>query len=228
MTARKRRPQEDDVAALKFIVTAAGCAVAAAALTGCAPKGVDGAYDAAQGEPPALANAAGEQSAAPLATVPVTTAPPQPLTETLKAVTIPKMGKVVTDQKGWVLYRFDKDTAKPPKSNCEDKCAQVWPPAITDGNPQLVGVDPAIVGTTTRADGSRQITLAGWPVYRYIGDPKPGAWKGQNVGAVWFVVAPDGKKNLTCLPTPPPTAVAPPAASAEASESAAGGGSGGY
>ncbi|GAB3846344.1 hypothetical protein GCM10027610_064260 [Dactylosporangium cerinum] len=62
-------------------------------------------------------------------------------------------------------------------------------------------------------DGSRQITLAGWPVYRYIGDPKPGAWKGQNVGGTWFVVAPTGKKNLTCLPTPAPAAVTPPAAS---------------
>jgi predicted lipoprotein with Yx(FWY)xxD motif len=171
-----------------------------------------------------LANAA--ENAAPLETVAATTAPPQALTQTLKAASIPKMGKVVTDQKGWVLYRFDKDTAKPPKSNCEDKCAQVWPPAITDGNPELIGVDSAVVGTTTRADGSKQITLAGWPVYRYIGDTKPGAWKGQNVGGVWFVVAPDGKKNLTCLPTPPPTAVAPPAANPGESESAAGGGSG--
>ncbi|GAA3206813.1 hypothetical protein ACFO1B_19800 [Dactylosporangium siamense] len=200
------------MAARRFIVTPAGCAVAAAAmtgltaLTGCAPKG---GYDAEQQQVPALANAEAGPTSAP----PASTAPPQPLTESLKAVTIPKMGKVVVDQKGWVLYRFDKDTANPSKSACEAKCAQVWPPAITDGNPDLAGVDPAIVGTVIRGDGSRQITLAGWPVYRYIGDPKPGAWKGQNVGGTWFVVAPTGKKNLTCLPTPAPAAVTPPAAS---------------
>ncbi|WP_327009866.1 hypothetical protein OHA72_23120 [Dactylosporangium sp. NBC_01737] len=204
------------MAARKFIVTPAGCAVAAAltglaALTGCAPKG---GYDAGQQQAPALVNAEATPSSAP----PASTAPPQPLTESLKAVTIPKMGKVVVDQKGWVLYRFDKDTASPSKSTCEGKCAQVWPPAITDGNPELAGVDPAIVGTVTRGDGSRQITLAGWPVYRYIGDPKPGAWKGQNVGGIWFVVAPTGKKNLTCLPTPAPAAVTPPAASQAAGQ----------
>jgi predicted lipoprotein with Yx(FWY)xxD motif len=210
------------VAARKFIVTPVGCAAAATALTaltaltGCAPKGGDGAYDAAQQQVPALATAGADQSSAP----PATTAPPRKLTESIKAVTIPKMGKVVVDQKGWVLYRFDKDTANPPKSACDGKCAQVWPPALTDGNPELKGIDPAVVGTVIRADGSRQITLAGWPIYRYIGDPKPGAWKGQNVAGTWFVVAPDGKKNLTCLPTPPPAAVAPPAASDAASPEA--------
>ncbi|WP_433081444.1 COG4315 family predicted lipoprotein [Dactylosporangium sp. CA-052675] len=213
------------MAATRLTATVAGCAAAAAALaalTACAPPGanVDNTADAAQAQAqvPALNDVAGESA------VPVV-APVGSQTTALKAASIPKMGKVVTDQDGFVLYRFDKDTAKPPKSNCVDKCAQVWPPAITDGNPDLSGVDPSVVGTVTRADGARQITLAGWPVYRYIGDPKPGAWKGQNVGGVWFVVAPDGKKNLTCLPTPAPTAVEPPAASAAPTGD---GGTGGY
>jgi predicted lipoprotein with Yx(FWY)xxD motif len=217
--------EEDPVAATRLTATVAGCAAAAAALaalTGCAPvgAGANNADAAAQAQAPALANA--ETSVAP-----VSAPPAAPLTTALKASSIPKMGKVVTDQDGFVLYRFDKDTAKPPKSNCIDKCAQVWPPALTDGNPDLSGVDAAVVGTVTRADGTRQITLAGWPIYRYIGDPKPGAWKGQNVGGVWFVVANDGKKNLTCLPTPAPTAVQPPAASAEPTATGDGG-TGGY
>ena len=102
--------------------------------------------------------------------------------------------------------------ADPPSSNCVDKCAEVWPPALTDGNPQLQGVSDDKVGTVTRQDGTRQITIGGWPVYRYIGDKKPGQWKGQGVGGTWFVVDPNGKKNLTCLPTGTPKAVAPPAA----------------
>ncbi|WP_433211830.1 hypothetical protein ACQP00_51260 [Dactylosporangium sp. CS-047395] len=215
------------MAATRLTATVAGCAAAAAALaalTACAPPGANTentADTAAQADAPLVEVGAGSSLA------PVATPPAAPLTTELKAASIPKMGKVVTDQEGWVLYRFDKDTAKPPKSNCADKCAQVWPPALTDGNPNLTGVDPSVVGTVTRDDGSRQITLAGWPVYRYIGDPKPGAWKGQNVGGVWFVVAPDGKKNLTCLPTPAPTAVQPPAATA-APTGNGDGGTGGY
>lgn len=183
-------------------IAVVGGVLAALALTGCAPRGTDAGYDPGA---PALAGAAD-----PSAT-PTPPAAPVKLTEALTAKTIKKMGKVVADQNGWVLYRFDADTAKPSKSNCEAKCAQVWPPAITDGNPKLSGVDASLVGTVTRGDGSMQITLNGWPLYRYIGDKAPGQWKGQNVGAKWFVAAPDGKKNLTCVPTPPPKPVEPPA-----------------
>jgi predicted lipoprotein with Yx(FWY)xxD motif len=190
----------------KWGIAVVGGALAAMALTGCAPRGTD-AYDAGA---PALAGAT-DPSATPAAAPTTPAAAPVKLTEALTAKTIKKMGKVVTDQNGWVLYRFDADTAKPSKSNCEAKCEKVWPPAFTDGNPKLSGVDASLVGTVTRGDGSMQITLNGWPLYRYIGDKAPGQWKGQNVGGKWFVSAPDGKKNLTCLPTPPPKPVEPPA-----------------
>lgn len=217
------------MAATRFTALAAGAAAATviAGLAACAPAGNQ---NAAQQQPAALAAATGAADT-PTPDTPPTTAPPtQALTSLLRAATIPKMGKVVTDQKGFTLYRFDKDTASPSKSNCEGKCAQIWPPALTDGDPTLSGVDPTIVGTVIRADGSLQITLAGWPVYRYTGDLKPGTWKGQNVGATWFVVAPNGKKNLTCLPTPPPTPVAPPAdpAATPTPADTSNAGSGGY
>lgn len=133
------------------------------------------------------------------------------VTGTLKAVKVARMGSTVQDQNGWVLYRFDSDKAKPSsKSECNGDCAKVWPPALTnDGKPDLAGVDESLVGTVVRADGTRQLTLKGWPLYRYIGDRKPGAWKGQNVGGKWFVASPDGTKNLTCLPKPSKP-VAPP------------------
>ncbi|MFF4809823.1 hypothetical protein ACFY03_16585 [Micromonospora chersina] len=187
------------------------------ALTACAPAGYDGANSSAA-EPVAVAAAEPTASAEPEASASPDApaddkAPPSDvkLTDELVGKKLPRMGKVVTDQDGWVLYRFDKDSADPPQSNCVDKCAQVWPPALTDGNPQLQGVSDDKVGTVTRQDGTRQITIGGWPVYRYIGDKKPGQWKGQGVGGTWFVVDPNGKKNLTCLPTGTPKAVAPPA-----------------
>ena len=192
-------------------------ASAMVALTACAPAGYDGANSSAA-EPVAVAaaepTASVEPEASASAEAPVADAPPPAdvdLTEQLIGKKIARMGNVVTDQDGWVLYRFDKDTADPPASNCVDKCAQVWPPALTDGNPQLTGLSDDKVGSVTRQDGTRQLTIGGWPVYRYIGDKKPGQWKGQAVGGTWFVVDQNGKKNLTCLPTSTPKAVAPPA-----------------
>ncbi|MEU1756540.1 hypothetical protein AB0K20_03760 [Micromonospora matsumotoense] len=197
-------------------------ASAVVALTACAPAGYNGANSSAA-EPVAVAAAEPtasvepDSSASPGASgAPAADQAPPPanvqLTDQLVGKKIARMGKVVVDQEGFILYRFDKDSDDPPSSNCVDKCAQVWPPALTDGNPQLQGVSDDKVGTVTRQDGTRQITIGGWPVYRYIGDKKAGQWKGQGVGGTWFVVDPNGKKNLTCLPTGTPKAVAPPAA----------------
>lgn len=123
---------------------------------------------------------------------------------TLIAKTIPKMGDVITDARGFVLYRFDKDA--PSRSNCNGACLAKWPAVIAKGTPVLQGIDPSIVGLTTRSDGKQQVTINGWPVYRFGADPAPGKWKGQGVGNTWWVIAPDGKRNLTCIPkgaTPP-------------------------
>ncbi|WP_328338688.1 COG4315 family predicted lipoprotein [Micromonospora sp. NBC_00421] len=211
-------------------------ASAVVALTACAPAGYDGANSSAA-EPVAVAAAEPtaavepEASASPGAPgasgAPAADQAPPPanvqLTDQLVGKKIARMGNVVVDQEGFILYRFDKDSDDPPSSNCVDKCAQVWPPALTDGNPQLQGVSDDKVGTVTRQDGTRQITIGGWPVYRYIGDKKAGQWKGQGVGGTWFVVDPNGKKNLTCLPTGTPKAVAPPAAGDSGGSSSGGG-----
>jgi predicted lipoprotein with Yx(FWY)xxD motif len=128
---------------------------------------------------------------------------------TLVAKSVPKMGDVVQDGDGRTLYRFDKDTPDPAKSNCEGQCAVTWPPVLSNNAPQLQGVDPALVSTVKRADGTDQVTLDGWPLYTYSKDEAPGQWKGQGVGNTWFVVQPDGKRNLECLPagvTVPPAA----------------------
>jgi predicted lipoprotein with Yx(FWY)xxD motif len=128
---------------------------------------------------------------------------------TLVGKSVAKMGEVVQDGDGRTLYRFDKDTPNPAKSNCEGQCAVTWPPVLSNGTPRLQGVDPALVSTVKRADGSEQVTLDGWPLYTYAKDEAPGQWKGQGVGGTWFVVQPNGKRNVECLPpgvTPPPSA----------------------
>jgi predicted lipoprotein with Yx(FWY)xxD motif len=136
------------------------------------------------------------------------------VTKSLTGASVARMGKVVENQAGFVLYRFDDDGDNPSKSNCNGDCAKTWPPALTnDGKPTLKGIDSKLVGTVTRADGTKQLTLKGWPLYGYVGDKKPGQWKGQNVNGKWFVITPTGTKNLTCLPKISKP-VAPPASGA--------------
>jgi predicted lipoprotein with Yx(FWY)xxD motif len=103
---------------------------------------------------------------------------------------------VVINGAGFTLYRFDKDTANPSKSNCNDACAVTWPPVVVSpkGKIFIDGIKKKDVGVVKRDDGSLQVTLGGWPVYRFSKDLKPGDTNGQGVGGTWFGVTPDGQK----------------------------------
>ncbi|MFI7382446.1 SCO0930 family lipoprotein [Streptomyces sp. NPDC049813] len=105
-----------------------------------------------------------------------------------------KLGKVLTDSAGFTLYRFDKDTAQPPASNCDAACLKTWPAVPASGVQAAPGVDPALIDEVTAADGTKQLTVDGWPMYRYAMDAGPGDAKGQGVGGTWYAAAPDGKK----------------------------------
>ncbi|MGW3635716.1 SCO0930 family lipoprotein [Streptomyces sp. NPDC005122] len=111
------------------------------------------------------------------------------------------LGKVLTDSAGFTLYRFEKDTAEPPKSNCDGDCAKAWPAVPADGATAATGVDKALLGEVTRTDGTKQLTIGGWPMYRYAKDTKAGDTNGQGVGGIWYASAPNGKKaTLAALP----------------------------
>ena len=117
-------------------------------------------------------------------------ASPPAAEETVKAADT-SLGQVVVDAKGMTLYVFTKDSDG--KSACEAACAELWPPLMATGTPTAgAGVDGAKLSTITRTDGSKQVALAGKPLYLYAKDTKPGDVTGQNVGGVWFAVRPDG------------------------------------
>ena len=162
----------------RLSVLAATAAAVVVGLTACS-SGADDGY--------------GGTSAAPVDPVAAT---PQVGT-ILTANSTAKRGTVVVDGQGYTLYRFDKDSAKPPTSNCAGECAQQWPPVLaTPGTPLTVeGVEQEAVGTINRSDGTIQLTLGGWPVYRFSGDPQPGATSGQGNGdGEWAAVTPEGQK----------------------------------
>ncbi len=136
-------------------------------------------------------------SSAPQST-PSSSAPATSGAAKLSTATVGNFGKVVVDGAGRTLYVYDVDTANPSKSNCNGACATAWPPLLAGtGTPQVSGVSASLVGTVTRSDGTKQITLAGWPLYYYANDAKAGDATGQAVGGTWWVVGADGQKITT-------------------------------
>lgn len=117
-----------------------------------------------------------------------------PITE-LKLATTP-LGQVVVDGKGMTLYMYAKDTQGATTSACTGGCLVAWPLTVADATPTLTGVTGA-VGSIATADGRKQVTLNGWPLYYYAKDKAPGDVTGQDVGKVWFVL------DLTGTPIKP-------------------------
>jgi predicted lipoprotein with Yx(FWY)xxD motif len=104
-----------------------------------------------------------------------------------------KLGKALTDSRGFTLYKFDKDQGG--ISNCytANDCAIHWPALLTKGAPKAgTGANAAMLGTTKRKDGSMQVTYNKMPMYRYYLDAAPGDVRGQGVFGLWWLVAPDG------------------------------------
>ncbi len=114
----------------------------------------------------------------------------------LTAVRAFDLGQIVVDGGGFTIYRYDRDSANPPKSTCTGACAQQWKPVPAAATEHLTGLDQSLVGTLTRDDGTDQATLGGWPLYRYTKDEMPGETAGQGMAGAWFPITPRGEKVL--------------------------------
>jgi len=156
-------------------LAAAGIAVVAAS-TGCDYAGTTASSN---GSPVATGHSAADEKPA------------------LNAVRAFDLGEIVVDGQGYTLYRYDKDSTKPPRSACDANCARQWKPVAAEAAQNLGGVDPKLVGSVTRSDGTDQVTLNGWPLYRYLKDEMPGETAGQGLADTWFPVTPQGGKAVT-------------------------------
>ena len=110
---------------------------------------------------------------------------------------LPGLGpKALVGAGGRTLYLFEGD--KNGKPSCLGACATAWPPYLAAAAPQArSGVNPALLGTVHRSDGTTQVTYNGHPLYYFQGDMNPGAGHGQGVnafGADWYVVGANGSK----------------------------------
>jgi predicted lipoprotein with Yx(FWY)xxD motif len=106
------------------------------------------------------------------------------------------LGSILVNSSGRTLYLFKADVGT--TSACSGACATAWPPLLVTGKPIAgSGLTGSKLGTTTRSDGTQQVTYNGHPLYLFIKDTKPGQTTGQGLtafGAPWFVVSPAGNQ----------------------------------
>ena len=106
------------------------------------------------------------------------------------------LGRIVVDGRGRSLYLFEKDPRG--HSACSGACATYWPPVLTKAKPiAKAGAKPSLLGVIRRSDGTKQVTYASHPLYRFVLDTKPGQTNGegrQDFGAGWDALSPAGKK----------------------------------
>jgi predicted lipoprotein with Yx(FWY)xxD motif len=92
--------------------------------------------------------------------------------------------EMLAAKNGMTIYTFDKDKANSGKSVCVDDCATTWPPVPVNE----ASSSATEYGSLVRADGFKQLTLRGQPVYFFAGDSATGQSNGDKLGGVWHVI----------------------------------------
>jgi predicted lipoprotein with Yx(FWY)xxD motif len=111
------------------------------------------------------------------------------------------LGPYLTDGAGQALYTFSGDERGQPA--CLTSCAGAWPPVAVDRLPREIdrAIDASLLKLVDRPDGTRQLVLAGRPLYYSESDIKPGDTWGHyamGFGGRFTLVSPAGQP----LPAP--------------------------
>ena len=121
-----------------------------------------------------------------------------------------KLGMILVNSKGRTLYLFAKDRSG--KSACTSRCAQYWPPLLSQGKPTAgPGIKASLVGQAKRTDGSMQVTYNKHPLYTFALDKQVGQVNGEassNFGAKWYAVSATGAAVVKAPATTTPTTTA--------------------
>ncbi len=95
------------------------------------------------------------------------------------------LGNIMTGEGGKTLYFFAPDVAG--DANCTGGCKDTWPVFYKETPTLSAGLKATDFATITRADGDKQTTYKGWPLYYYKNDAKAGDILGDKLGNVWMV-----------------------------------------
>lgn len=111
--------------------------------------------------------------------------------------TLPTGDAYVADRGGRALYLLEQEPQG--QSTCYDACAEEWTPFLAPQGTPTAGaapVQPELIGTLQRRDGSTQVTYGGHALYYYHEDQRPGQTRGQDVTdqwGEWYLVQPSGE-----------------------------------
>jgi len=98
------------------------------------------------------------------------------------------LGNFLVDGNGMALYWFTQDS--PGSSSATGKTLVNWPIFAPASFILPSLLNPADFKTIIRADGAKQATFKGYPLYYFVKDTKRGDVNGQDVGKVWYLIDP--------------------------------------
>lgn len=127
---------------------------------------------------------------------------------------------IVVTARGFAVYTLTGDSVKHPKCTAANGCLKVWQP-VKAASAKALSKAPGIKGTLAvwHRAGFLQVTLAGHPLYTFVGDRRKDAATGEGIrsfGGIWHVSkgasansptasAPTSPPTAPTTPTPPPT-----------------------
>jgi predicted lipoprotein with Yx(FWY)xxD motif len=97
-------------------------------------------------------------------------------------------GTVLASVRGLTLYYYSKDKRGSGKSACSAACIAAWPALAYPVRAPAGAHLPGKIGYIVRPSGFKQVTINGYPMYKYAGDKAPGQAKGNGIGRVWHVI----------------------------------------
>jgi predicted lipoprotein with Yx(FWY)xxD motif len=166
---------------LALLLTACGSSSSPTAASTSAPQS-SAASSSSASQP---STSAASSSSAASNTTPATSAPsshaaqPQPAASgagpnpfpqgtTVMIVQKSKLGYVLAEANGQVVYTYAHDT-KGGTPTCTGSCADVWVPVTGVPKTALGETFPGTFGLVARSDGTKQMTYNGYPLYTFKG-----------------------------------------------------------
>ncbi|HTX27336.1 MAG TPA: hypothetical protein VME19_09990 [Streptosporangiaceae bacterium] len=106
--------------------------------------------------------------------------------DTVLIVQKSKLGYVLAEANGDVVYTYGNDK-KGGQPTCTSSCAAAWPGVM--GIPETNGMEtlPGTLGTVTTANGAKQVTYNGYPLYIFKAG-KPLTTTGNGMDGLWHVI----------------------------------------
>lgn len=192
---RRHRSMSITAAALVALALVGGaCSNDPVAGSGATGTGATGTTKVAPAAPGTTKAATGTTKAATGTTAPVTPGP-----VTLEVVETP-FGSVIGTPDGLAVYTWDTEIDAGNEVKCVDaECVEKWPPVLATSVTAGDGVATTGLSVITRPDGSTQAAINGSPLYTMAEDG-PGEALCQG-GEGWWIVNPDGTKNVDTTPS---------------------------